>query len=104
VTATNPTFPDEPEPWQEMGILVHELLQEHPSLKGRDHGICFMPLADSCYVVTEDRGREVRYEITSPRWHVPYGERSARILVDQLVTGLRDAVKEARRGSGTPAR
>lgn len=90
------------EPWQVMGALVHEALQDHPSLRGKAHGIHFMPLADCCYVVTEDGGRSVEYRITSPRWWAPDTERSARDIADQLVTGLRERIREARRAPAPP--
>lgn len=104
MSATDPQFPDEPTAWQVMGVLVHEAIQDYPTLRGKDHGIHFMPLAEGCYVVTEDHGRDVEYRIRSKNWCYPVSERSARDLADQLVTGLREAVKVARRGSGKPER
>lgn len=92
------------EPWQVMGAWVHEAMEAHPALRGKAHGIHFMPLPDCCYVVTEDGGRDVEYRITSPRWCVPLTRRGARELADQLVTGLRERVREARRAPAPPGR
>lgn len=96
MTATNPSWDTELQDYEVMGAWVHEAVQAHPSIRAGARLPFVMPYPDRIVASWGGTDYEIRSIPHRPWWH-PATERHARQLADELLTGLRERIRETKR-------
>jgi hypothetical protein len=97
MSATNPAWQDEPADYEVMGVWVAEAMEAHPSIRA---GAKMRPLVMHYAGRVEASFGEHVYSIESDErreWWEPATERHARQLADELLIGLREVIRQARK-------